>query len=98
MSWHTYETLAQTLQRHCVLGGLTRHSLQTRSWHSLHRSPRSKIRPSALRQRAHWRSPTSWGRWEPFRLISSSSFFSLLPDREGERLDGEMIEMLNVLL
>lgn len=39
------------------------------------------MRPSAFRQRAHCRSPSSWGRWEPFRLISSSSFFSFLQHR-----------------
>lgn len=78
----TYEILAQTLHLHWrVLGGLTRQSLQTRSWHSSQRSPRSKMRPSAFRQRAHCRSPRSWGRWEPFRLISSSSFFSFLQHR-----------------
>lgn len=81
---HTYEILAQTLHLHVyVLGGITRQSLQTRSWHSAQRSPRSKIRPKVLRQRAHCRCPTSWGRCEPFCLISSSSFFSLLFDRES---------------
>lgn len=80
----TYEILAQTLHLHVyVLAGTTRQSLQTRSWHSTHRSPRSKMRPKVLRQRAHWRCPTSWGRWEPFCLISSSSFFSLLFDRKS---------------
>lgn len=63
-------------------GSLTRQSLQTRSSHSLQRSPRPKIRPKDLRQRAHCRSPISRGRGEPLRLISSNSFFSLLLDRK----------------
>lgn len=87
---HTYVILAQTLHLHWyILGSLTRQLLQTRSWHSLQRSPRSKIRPKVLRQRAHCRSPNSWGRWEPFRLISSSSFFSLLLDRK-RRTSGDI--------
>lgn len=81
---HTYEILAQTLHfQWRVLGAVMRQSLQTRSWHVSQRSPRSKIRPKVFRQRAHCRSPNSWGRREPLCLISSSSFFSFLWDRNS---------------
>lgn len=76
----TYTILAHTLHLHWrPEGAVMRQSLQTRSLHSSQRSPRSKIRPRFLRQRAHCRSPSSWGWRQPFRLISSNSFFSFLP-------------------
>lgn len=71
----------------------TRQSLQTRSWHSSQRSPRSKISPKLLRQRAHSRSPSSCCRQDPFRLISSNSFFSFLRERKEEGALRKLSEM-----
>lgn len=88
----TYEILAHTLHFHWqVLGSFMLQSLQTRSWHSVQRSPRPKIRPKALRQRAHCRSATSCGRWKPLCFISNSSFFILLFDTK-KRWSGEWSE------
>lgn len=83
---HTYRTLAQTLHLHLrELAVKARHSLQTRCWHSSQSSPRSKIRPKVLRQRAHSLSPDSWGRGKPLCLISKSSFFIFLKGRNRRR-------------
>lgn len=96
---HTYVSLSQKVHLHSrVLGFTTRQLLQIRDWHSSQRSPRSKIRPRVLRQRVHCRAPKSCGRIKPFCLTSSSSFFSLLRDRntrmsqdtkKSKRDDGE---------
>ena len=92
----TYVILAHTLHLQWrSLWSVTRQLLQTRSWHSSQSSPRSKIRPSVFRQRAHSRCPRSWGRRVPFRLISSSSFFSFLEKGKG-RTSGEMLRKVRV--
>lgn len=83
---HTYVSLSQKVHLHWRdLGFTTRQLLQIRDWHSSQRSPRSKIRPRLLRQRVHCRAPKSCGRMKPFCLTSSSSFFSLLRDRNTRR-------------
>lgn len=85
---HTYEILAQTLHLHLREPAIVpRQSLQTRSRHSSQSSPRSKISPNVLGQRAHCRSSESCGRREPFRLISSRSFFNFLQSRQRREGD-----------
>lgn len=78
-----------------MLGSLTLQSLQMRSWHSVQTSPRPKIRPKDLRQRAHCRSPTSCGRWKPLCFISNSSFFSLLFGTKKRSSGGVIKEAAN---